>query len=90
MKKIKTVLKMSNREEITHRELETYLRIKELVERNGYKDDDLRKMVRGRARLIIHSDDMEPKKTNVYQKQLKILEFLRKLSYMHYQEKRWS
>ena len=47
-------------------EFETYLRIKELIERNGYKEANLRKMVRDRKPthipLIIHSDDMELKR----------------------------
>ena len=52
--------------EISWKEFETYLRIKEFSERNGYEEVDLRKMVRDRKPthipLIIHSDDMEPKR----------------------------
>ena len=48
---------------ISSKEFETYLRIKEFIERNGYEEADLRKMVRDREPpLIIHSDDMEPKR----------------------------
>ena len=46
-------------------EFETYLRIKEFIEKNGYEEADLRKMVRDRKPtripLIIYSDDMESK-----------------------------
>ena len=52
--------------EISQKEFETYLRIKEFIERNGYEEADLRKMVRDRRPtcipLIIHSDDIEPKR----------------------------
>ena len=48
---------------ISWKEFETYLRIKEFIERNGYEEPDLRKMVQDRKpTLIIHSDDMEPKR----------------------------
>ena len=48
---------------ISRKEFEPYLRIKEFIERNGYEEADLRKMVRNREpTLIIHSDDMEPKR----------------------------
>ena len=50
--------------EISWKEFETYLRIKEFIERNGYEEADLRKMVPDRRPtripLIICSDDMEP------------------------------
>ena len=52
--------------EISRKKFETYLRIKEFIERNGYEEADLRKMVRDRKPtrilLIIHPDDMEPKR----------------------------
>ena len=51
---------MSNRKEITHKEFETYLRVKEFIERSGYEEADLRKIVS--TPLMIHSDDMEPKR----------------------------
>ena len=51
--------------EISRKEFETYLRIKEFVERNSYEEADLKKILRDRKPtcilLIIHSDDMEPK-----------------------------
>ena len=57
---------MGNLREISQKEFETYLRIKEFIERNGYEEADLRKMVRDRkpthTPLIIHSDDMELKR----------------------------
>ena len=43
MKKIS--LKMGDLREISPKEFETYLRIKELIERNSYEQADLRKMV---------------------------------------------
>ena len=55
---------MDDLKEILQKEFETYLRIKEFIERNIYEEADLRKRVRGRkptrTPLIIHSDDMEP------------------------------
>ena len=64
MKKIS--LKMVNLREISRKEFETYLKIKEFIERNGYEEADLRKMVRDRKStrtpLTIHSDDMESKR----------------------------
>ena len=52
--------------EISRKEFETYLRIKEFIERNGYDEADLMKVVRDRkptrTPLIIRFDDMEPKK----------------------------
>ena len=61
--------------------------------RNLLKEAYLRNMVRARPLLIIHSDDMEPKKytlmtwsqknTNVYQTPLTTLKFQSKLLYMH-------
>ena len=57
---------MGDLKEISWKEFETYLRIKEFIERNSYEDADLRKMVRDRKPthipLIIHSDGMEPKR----------------------------
>ena len=57
---------MGHLKEISRKEFETYLRIKEFIERNGYEEADLRKMVRDRKPiripLIIHSDDMELKR----------------------------
>ena len=57
---------MDDLREILRKEFETYLRIKEFIERNSYEEADLRKMVRDRKPtripLIIHSDDMEPKR----------------------------
>ena len=48
---------------ISQNEFETYLKIKEFIERNGYEEADLRKMVRAREPpLIIYSDDMESKR----------------------------
>ena len=51
---------------ISRREFEAYLRVKEFVEKNNYEEADLRKMVRNRRPtripLIIHSNDIEPKK----------------------------
>ena len=74
--------------QISQKEFETYLRIKEFVERNGYEEVDFRKMVRDRKPtrilLIIHSDDMELKRdTNVYRTQLMTSKFQSKLPYMH-------
>ena len=44
---------------ISRKELETYLRIKELIKINGYNEDDL---IRAASiPLIIHSDNVEPK-----------------------------
>ena len=81
-------LKMGNLKEISWKEFETYIRIKEFVERNGHEEADLRKMVRyrrpARTPLIIHSDDMEPKRyKHSYQTQLMASKFQSKLSYMH-------
>ena len=54
---------MSDHKEISHREFKTYLRIKEFIEINGYEEADLRKIIRNReSPLIIHSDDMDPKR----------------------------
>ena len=57
---------MGDLREISWKEFETYLRIKEFIERNGYEEADLRKMVRDRKPtripLIIHSNDMESKR----------------------------
>ena len=36
---------MSDLREISQKEFETYLRIKEFIERNGYEETDLMKMV---------------------------------------------
>ena len=51
---------------ISWKEFETYLRIKEFIERNDYKEADLRNMIQARkptrTPLIIHSDDMELKR----------------------------
>ena len=51
---------------ITSKEFEAYLRVKEFIEKNGYKEADLRKKIRDRKPtripLRIRSDDMEPKK----------------------------
>ena len=52
-------------EEISRKEFETYLRIKEFIERNSYEEADLSKMVPDRkpTRIpLIHSDNMEPKR----------------------------
>ena len=51
---------MSIHKEITHREFETYLKVKEFIDRNSYEEADLRKIVS--TPLMIHSDDMEPKR----------------------------
>ena len=52
--------------EISRKEFETHLRIKEFIERNSYEEADLWKMVPDRkptrTPLIIHSDDMELKR----------------------------
>ena len=37
--------KMSDHKPISRKEFKTYLRIKELIEINGYKEDDLRNMI---------------------------------------------
>ena len=67
---------MSDSKTISHREFETYLRVKEFIERNGYEETDLKTMTGYRKpSLIIHSDDMEQRDTNVYQKQLMTSEF---------------
>ena len=62
----KSPLKMGDLREISRKEFEMYLRIKEFVERNGYEEADLRKTVPDRKPtripLIIRSDDMEPKR----------------------------
>ena len=53
---------------ITQKEFETYLRVKEFILKiNNYEEADLRKKIRDRMLLtriplIIHSDDMEPRK----------------------------
>ena len=50
---------------ITRKEFETYLRVKEFMEKNNYDEANLRKKIRDRrpARipLIICSNDMEPR-----------------------------
>ena len=57
---------MGDLREISWKEFEMFLRIQEFIEKNGYEEPDLRKMVRDRkptrTPLIIHSDDMEPKR----------------------------
>ena len=57
---------MDNLEWITRKEFEAYLRVKEFIEKNDYKEAHLRKKIRDRRPtlipLIICSDDMEPKK----------------------------
>ena len=57
--------------EITGREYNTYLRVKEIIEKNDYKESDLiplLKINRGltptHIPLIIQSDDMKPTKYN--------------------------
>ena len=59
-------MKIGDLREISWKEFETYLRIKEFIERNSCEEADLRKMVRDRKPtripLIIHSEDMEPKR----------------------------
>ena len=80
-------LKMGDLKEISRKEFETYLRVKEFIERNGYQEADLRKMVRDRKPtripLMIRSDDMEPKRCECYWMQLMTSKFQSKLSYMH-------
>ena len=55
---------MNSHIEITCKEFETYLRVKEFIERNNYEEDNLnatfRFKMRGPIPLIIRSDDMEP------------------------------
>ena len=50
---------------ITQKEFESYLRVKEFMEKNDYDESDLRKKIRDRRPvcipLIICSDDMEPR-----------------------------
>ena len=53
---------MSDREPISRKEFETYLKIKKFFERNGFEEADLRNMVQARPYLITHSDDMEPER----------------------------
>ena len=49
--------------EISRKEFETYLRVKVIIERNSYEGAYLWKMVRDiDTPLIIHSDDIEPKR----------------------------
>ena len=51
---------------ITLKEFEVYLRVKEFIEKNNYEEADLWKKIQDRRPiripLIIHSDDMEPRK----------------------------
>ena len=51
---------------ISWKEFETYLRIKEFIERNGYEEADLMNVIRAReppcTHFIIHSDNMELKR----------------------------
>ena len=51
---------------ITRKEFESYLRVKEFMEKNDYDEDDLRKKIRdmrpARIPLIIRSYDMELRK----------------------------
>ena len=51
---------------ITLKEFEAYLRVKEFIEKNNYEEADLREKIRdsrpAHIPLIIHSDDMEPRK----------------------------
>ena len=54
---------MSDRKPISRKEFEMNLRIKELIERNGFEEADLiRAMKPTHTPLIIHSDDMELKR----------------------------
>ena len=50
---------------ITKKEFESYLRVKEFMEKNDYDESDLRKKIRDRRPvripLIICSNDMEPR-----------------------------
>ena len=72
---------MSNHKEITHRDFETYLRVKEFIERNGYEEADLREMVS--TPLIIHSDDMEPKRYECLSDAANDITVFSKLLFMH-------
>ena len=51
---------------ILWKEVETYVRFKEFIERNDYEEADMRNTVRAReptrTPLIIHSDDMDSKR----------------------------
>ena len=53
----------------TWKEFEAYLRVKELTEKNSYKEADLRKKIRDRRPtqipLIICSNDREPRKYHI-------------------------
>ena len=51
---------MSDCKPISWKDLETHLRIKEFIERNGNEEADLIQATH--TPLIIHSDDMEPKR----------------------------
>ena len=57
---------MGDLKQITQKEFEAYLRVKEFIEKNNYEESDLRKRILYRRPahipLIIRSDDMEPKK----------------------------
>ena len=57
---------MDNLKWITRKDFEAYLRVKEFIEKKNYEEADLRKKIRDRRPtripLIIHSNDMEPKK----------------------------
>ena len=57
---------MGDLKRITQKEFAMYLRVKEFTEKNNYDESNLRKKVRGkipaRIPLIIHSNDMEPRK----------------------------
>ena len=59
---IKKGNKMSDCTPISQEEFETYLTIKKFIERNGFEEVDLRNMVQAGPPLIIHSDDIEPKR----------------------------
>ena len=73
---------MSDCKEISWKEFETYLRIKEFIERNFCEKADSRNMVQGRTPLIIHSDDMEPKRYECLSDAANHIKVSRKLSYM--------
>ena len=57
---------MVNLKWITQKEFETYLRVKEFVEKNGYSESELKGKVRGKLpaeiALVVRSVDVEPKR----------------------------
>ena len=87
-------LKMGDLKWIARKEFETYLRVKEFLEKSNYEEFDLREKIRDRrpARipLIIRSDDMEQRKYESIKDAANDIKVQRETLVYAYQEERRS